>query len=108
LRNWTRSVAPSGSPSDPVAPYHRVTLTQPAQDHFWLLTEDEQDEVRRILGLIQVDPSIDGVHKIVFPMPPLILTAYVTSQFWVVYRVLNTSIRVVSIWRIRTNGSSYC
>jgi hypothetical protein len=60
---------------------------------------DERTEVRRLLGLIQLDPSIDNIHKIVVPRPPAIFAAYVTSRFWIFYRLRNTTIIVDSIER---------
>jgi hypothetical protein len=84
-----------------------LSLTRPARNQFALLSAPDRLAVRRLLGLIQLDPSIDNRSKIVFPMPPGVFTAYVTSQFWIVYHVIGPAIRVISIWRHAVNGQDY-
>ena len=87
-------------------PPYRVSLSQEASERLRLMPPQDQREVYRLLGLIAVDPSIDGVHKITYPKPPAVYTAYVTSQFWIVYHVIRTAVRVVTLWRTSDNGSA--
>ncbi len=94
--------------TDPSVSHYSLSLSRPAADRVALFSPQEQREVRRLLEVIRIDPSIDNVHKIVFPMPPAVFTAYVTSQFWIVYHVMGTAIRVTSIWRIADNGAEFC
>lgn len=54
-------------------------------------------EVRRLLGVIEMDPSVDGINKITVPKPPAIFTCYVTPQFWIYYYLKNNDIAVVHL-----------
>ena len=88
-------------------PQYRLSLTNEARDRLICFPLDEQREIARLLELIRVDPSIDGVHKIAYPAPPSIFTGYITSQFWIIYHIVRDHIRVVNIWRVADNGSAY-
>lgn len=59
---------------------------------------EERREVRRQLGLIQLDPLVDGVHKILFA-PHAVYTTYVTRQFWIYYFVEGGTITFADIDR---------
>jgi hypothetical protein len=65
------------------------------------LTAGERAELRRVLRIIQMDPSPDGVNKILLPLLPLVLTAYVSSPLWVVYRLEGNTIVVSKIGRAK-------
>lgn len=64
-----------------------------------LLSAEEQDEVQRIFGLIQIEPVPDPATKVVLMVPPAVFTVYYTSRFWVVYHVIGSEIRVVNVGR---------
>lgn len=54
----------------------------------------------RLFNIIAMDPSIDGMHKIVFALPPIILSVYVADQrFWIYYRISNTTVEIVNVKR---------
>lgn len=54
-------------------------------------------EVRRILGLIELDPSVDGINKITVPRPPAIFTCYVTPKFWIFYYLKGNDVAIVHV-----------
>jgi len=79
-----------------VPPYSLV-VSSPAFRALRGFDAQERAEIRRLLRLIQVDPSIDGHHKILAPRPPAIFTAYVGQRVWIFYRVVGSTIHVETI-----------
>ncbi len=45
----------------------------------------DQDDVLRLLGLIGLDPYIDGKAKFPYALPPATVTIYLAPMFWIVY-----------------------
>lgn len=78
---------------------YTLIVTRPFFLTLRTFNREERTEIRRLLGLIQIDPSIDGVHKVVAPRPPAVFTAYVTNRFWIFYRVVGNVIHVESVDR---------
>lgn len=56
---------------------------------FDALTETEQGEVQRLIRLIEIDPHVDGVHTVDFPVPPVILRAYDNGLWRIAHRVVD-------------------
>lgn len=81
-----------------MGPY-TVLLGTPALDALLALAPEERAEVRRLLGIIGLDPSVDNLHKIIVPRPPAIFTCYVTRHFWIYYYVRGNIVRITSIER---------
>jgi hypothetical protein len=88
-------------------PSYSLSLSVPARNQYALLGGPDRREVRRLLAIIQLDPWIDNRHKVCFLMAPILLMAYVTAQFWILYHVPATGIRVTAIWRHAVNGQDY-
>jgi hypothetical protein len=68
-------------------PGYTVFVSAPVFKQLSSFTPDERAEIRRLLRIIQFDPSVDGIHKIIAARPPAIFTAYVSPRFWIFYRV---------------------
>ena len=73
---------------------YTMLISSPALAGLAQFSRHELREIRRLLGIIQLDPSIDGRNKIVVPRPPAIFNAYVSLQFWILYRVVGDVIHV--------------
>lgn len=78
---------------------YSLSLSGPAAEFFRRLDRNDQQTVRRLFSLIQADPAIDNIHKIVFAVPPAVYTAYNDRQWLIIYHVVGNAIRVVSIIR---------
>ena len=61
-------------------------------------TSAERAEVRRILRLIQLDPSIDGVHKFLLSLDAP-FTTYVSPELYIFYYLQGSTIFVVDAER---------
>jgi len=59
----------------------------------------DRREIRRIIGLIQLDPSPDNRVKILIPVMPVFYTAYMTGRFWIVYHVNGRVIHIDNVGR---------
>lgn len=64
-------------------------LRNPARFFYEAASEDEQDELDRIIVNICRDPRVDEEVKFVLPAPPAVLNIYSDKRFWVVYHQLN-------------------
>jgi hypothetical protein len=73
-----------------------VVLADPAAAQLDALPIADATEIRRILGLIEIDPAVDGLHKITVPRPPAIFTCYVTSKYWIFYYFRGNDLVVVT------------
>ena len=74
-----------------------LTLLRPAIRFLEEQGPTDQDEIRRLLDIIAVDPYHDGVHKFAFPIPPVTVSLYHTTRFKIVYHIVdNTSVRIFS------------
>lgn len=62
-------------------------------------SEDEQDEVLRLLGIIRMDPVPDGQVKHVLRVPPVVFTVYATPRFWIAYHVVGNVVNVNNVGR---------
>lgn len=82
-------------------PGYSLVVSRPAFQALRPFTRDERAEIRRLLRMIQLDPSIDGIHKIIAPRPPAIFTAYVGQRVWIFDRVVSSVVHVESIERAR-------
>ncbi|MGE0545285.1 MAG: hypothetical protein AB7R89_34430 [Dehalococcoidia bacterium] len=63
------------------------------------LSAVERDEVDRLIGLIELDPWIDGVHKFSMVFEPIVLTVYDNRLWQIAYRVVDN--RFVETYGIR-------
>jgi hypothetical protein len=72
-----------------------------ARAQFLALEPKDRDEVEQLIGLIELDPWIDGVHKFSIVVAPLVLTAYDNRIWQIVYRIRdNAFIEVTGIRRL--------
>jgi hypothetical protein len=62
-------------------------------------TREERLSVKLLLRRIQLDPSVDGVHKILLA-PDAPLTTYVGQDFYVFYFIEQNTIIVVDVERV--------
>ena len=56
---------------------------------FEALPPADQVEVKGIIRLLELDPQVDGVHKVEFPVLPVILRAYDNGIWRIAYRVVD-------------------
>jgi G3E family GTPase len=68
-------------------PRYSVEISQRFEDALARLTEDDQDEVLRIVGMLQVDPSIDAIRRHVLQTPYGAIQFYDGDDVWVSYRL---------------------
>jgi hypothetical protein len=61
-----------------------------------------QAEVDHIIRLIELDPFVDGVHKVRVVVPPLVLNAFENGAWRITYRVTEPFVEIYSIRRIST------
>ena len=66
---------------------YEAFLLPPARRVFDELPESEQEEVWRLIQLIELDPSPDGDVKIVVYLPPVVFTLYTHPKWWIGFRV---------------------
>lgn len=78
-------------------PSHTLLVTERVFRVLQGFSPAERREVNRLLGLIQADPWVDNAHKIIFPMPPAVMTAYVARDFWIVYHLSGNLITVYNV-----------
>lgn len=78
-----------------------LIVSSPARASLSQFNRDELREIRRNLGLIQLDPAPDNRHKLVVPRPPVVYTVYVTPQFWIWYYVRSQTVIITTIERAR-------
>ena len=78
---------------------YTVFVSAPVFKQLATFTRAERAEIRRIVRIIGLDPSIDGVHKIIAPRPPAIFSVYVSPEFWVYYRVRGNMVTIDLIER---------
>jgi hypothetical protein len=65
------------------------------------LNPEDRAEVDRLIGLIELDPWLDGVHKFQIVVEPFIMNAYDNRIWQIVYRIAdNAFIEVYGIRRI--------
>lgn len=63
-------------------------------------TADERREIRRLFGLIKIDPYMDGLHKIDYQVPPVVYTLYIGSpHFRIFYYMVGNVIRIAFVER---------
>ena len=76
-----------------------LRLSAPVPAFLRSLSDADRRAVRRLLGLIQLDPSLDNLAKHVILVPPVFYTVYTTARFWIVYPVSGNVIVVNNIGR---------
>ena len=65
------------------------------------LSLEDQQEVDRLINLIELDPWHDDVHKAAFDMPPVVISVYDNGTWRIAYRVAdNAFIEVYAIGRV--------
>lgn len=65
---------------------------------------DERAEVDHIIRLIELNPYIDGVHKVKVVVAPLVLWAYDNGTWRVTYRLVEPFVEIYSIRRLSTHS----
>lgn len=76
-----------------------------AREQWSRLDEQDQEEVRRLIRLIGMDPCMDGVHKLVIAVEDIAFTVYNNGIRQIAYSIVdNAFIKVTGIARV--GGSS--
>ena len=78
---------------------YTLRLSVPVLPFLRALSDADRREVRRLLGLIRLDPSPDNLAKHLILVPPVFFTVYSTARFWIVYHVNDNVIVVNHIGR---------
>jgi hypothetical protein len=72
-----------------------------AREQWSRLNAADQEEVRRLIQLIELDPRIDGVHKFVIAVEDIAFTVYNNGIWQIAYSIVdNASIEVTGIARV--------
>jgi hypothetical protein len=75
-----------------------VRLLEPAEAFLRALEPERQAAVGRLLDLLEIDPWVDGIHKILVPIPPVSFPCYIGSEYWILYHIVqNTVVSVLNI-----------
>jgi hypothetical protein len=69
-----------------------------AIDAYEALSALDRAEVDRLIGIIELEPGIDELHKVQVPIPPDTLTAYDSGTWRIVYKLVDNAF--VEIWGI--------
>ena len=78
---------------------YRLKFAPRIADVMQTYSPEEQDEVERVFGLVQIDPVPDPTTKVVLTIAPAVFTVHHTRAFWVAYHVVGSEIRVVNVGR---------
>lgn len=63
--------------------------------------------MRRLIALIELDPRIDGIHKIVIDLEDIHFTVYNNGVWQIAYNLVdNRFVEVTAIARIGSTGGS--
>lgn len=60
-------------------------IQPPAERFIAQCKPEHRREVIRLIASLCNDPSIDGMGKIPFEAPPLVLRLYLDNKYWIVY-----------------------
>ena len=82
-----------------------IKVLRAAEDFFLSLDEADRAEVRRIIGILRIDPYIDGVYKLPFPAQVVVLTVYDNGSWVVLYRFLDNE--TIQIWAIQRGDPAW-
>ncbi|OFW01426.1 MAG: hypothetical protein A3G20_00885 [Acidobacteria bacterium RIFCSPLOWO2_12_FULL_59_11] len=66
---------------------YEAYLEPPAQRVIDELSDAQQEEVWRLIQLIELDPSPDGSVKVVVQLPPVVVTVYTHPNWWIMYHI---------------------
>lgn len=78
---------------------YTVSVRDAPERFFKALNETDQAAVDRLVGLIRLDPKIDGVHKFMFASEVVIFTVYDNGSWTIIYRIDGTDIQIWGIER---------
>lgn len=85
-----------------------AAIIGPAVDISNQLDERDRREVRRLIALIELDPRIDGSHKVMISVEDIHFTVYNNGIWQIAYSVVdNAFIQVTGIARVGPSGGTH-
>ncbi len=77
------------------APLYEAHYRPAARRFLESLSDEQAEEVRQIVRLIEIDPSINGQDKVLVDLPPAVVRVHVHPNWWLMYHVHQPGVVVI-------------